>query len=316
MSGDASLAQLAALQTVTDAISILSICGSLFIVCAYARYAALRKFAFTLVAALSASDLMNHFFDLIGPTPAELASAGSADASPACLVQALGNAEFELASVLWTGAIASALYAQVFLGWRPERVAALWPRFVLICFCAPAALALLPLVAAGPRVYGPSGSWCWLRPSQTGWIFGVFYVPVWLTMIFNAIIYARTFAKLQALLQRGSNGDAVTDAATAAKLTLVVERLKYYPYILLVVWLPASVSRVAQAALGGRALFPLLVLHRVCSSSQGLLNAIAYGLSRGVREAVRGDAHALLPGCVSAPAVQLDDAAEPGAALG
>ena len=127
MSGDPSLAQLAALQTVTDAISILSICGSLFIVCAYARYAALRKFAFTLVAALSASDLMNHFFDLIGPTPAELASAGSADASPACLVQALGNAEFELASVLWTGAIASALYAQVFLGWRPERVAALWP---------------------------------------------------------------------------------------------------------------------------------------------------------------------------------------------
>ena len=54
-------------------------------------------------------------------------------------------------------------------------------------------------------------------------------------------------------------------------------------------------NRVVEAASGGRALFPLFFLHRVCSSSQGLLNATMYGLSRGVREAVAKDLHALWP---------------------
>ena len=82
----------------------------------------------------------------------------------------------------------------------------------------------------------------------------------------------------------------MTDAATATRLTLIIDRLKFYPFCLLVVWLPATVSRAVEAALGGRALFGLVLFARVFSSSQGLCNAAAYGLSRNGREALHADA--------------------------
>jgi len=298
-----STAQLASLQLASDAVSALSLCGSLLILACYARFSALRKFSFRLVAALALSDVLNHVVDLAGPPPAALEAArAGAPAPPACLAQALGNAEFELASVLWTGAVAATLLAQVSLGWDARRVEALWPRFAAVCWGAPAALALAPLALVGADAYGPSGAWCWIRPQYPALIFCLFYVPLWAVMIFNAAVHARVRARLEGLLAAGS----ATDAATAARLALILERLKWYPYILLIVWLPASISRVAEAANGGRAIFALQIFQRVFSSSQGLLNAAAYGLSRNVREALAADAARACPGCAAPPAVELD----------
>ena len=81
-----------------------------------------------------------------------------------------------------------------------------------------------------------------------------------------------------------------TSASTQARFTLIMQRLRFYPFILLIVWGPASVNRILEAATGGSAsFFPLYFLQRVFSSSQGLLNALAYGFSRGIKEAVEKD---------------------------
>jgi hypothetical protein len=291
-------------------VSSVSLIGSICILLAYSRYTSLRKFSFKLVALLSLSDVLNHIADMLGPPPASLAEqrAPGATISVACWAQAAGNSIFELSSVLWTGAIAATLYAQVWLGWRQERVEALFPRMLLVCFGAPVILFLLPLVFSGVQVVGPSGApWCWLRPEYPGWIFGIFYVPLWLVMIFNAVIHMRTSAKLREL----TTGHTSTDPVTASRLAQVMSRLKYYPFVLLVVWLPASISRLAEAINGGRSIFALVVIQRIFSSSQGFLNFLAYGLSRGVREAIAEDLVVICGmDAVAAPHVELTLSAE------
>lgn len=300
-----SAAELGIVQTCADVVSILSVMGSAAILLAYLRYTSLRKFSFTLVAFLSVSDLFNHLFDMVGPKAEELeAQRLGAPISDACWVQAFGNAVFELSSILWTGAIALTLYEAVWLGWRAERIEAQFYRLAGVCFCVPVFLFVLPLLVTGPSVIGPSGgSWCWIRPQFGGWIFGLFYVPLWLVMIFNGVVHFRTSRRLTALIE--GKGGVATDPVMASRLLLVLQRLKFYPFILFVVWFPASVSRVVEAANGGRSIFGLVLFHRIFSSSQGFLNAIAYGLSRGVREAIVADLARIFPCCCATRHIEL-----------
>jgi len=88
---------------------------------------------------------------------------------------------------------------------------------------------------------------------------------------------------------------AAANDETQAKLSRILQRMQVYPFILVAVWLFASVNRVYEAASGGHQVFALFFLQRVFSSSQGLLNALAYGFSDGVREAVRAELAAALP---------------------
>jgi len=287
--------------------------GSAFILFCYARYAPLRKFSFTLIALLSATDVLNQLFDFVGPPASELAvMEAGAPLTPRCLVQALGNQVFELSSVLWTGCIAWTLYALVWKGWRPDAVERSLPRMFAVTLGAPVLLMLLPF-SAGADVYGPAGAWCSIRAPYWYFTFICFYIPLWATMAFNAFVHLRTLRRLRALTgSSASNAASGVDAATADKLGKAMERLKFYPFILLVVWGPASVNRLVEALSGGRAFAPLFFLHRVCSSSQGLLNALLYGFSRGVREAVAADLHALWPSRFPAPPA--NPALEAGAA--
>jgi hypothetical protein len=288
--------ELAVTYGFSETVSTLSFVGSLFILFCYARYKALRKFSFTLIALLSATDVLNQTFDLVGPPASELAAMeAGAPLTGRCWAQALGNSVFELSSVLWTGCIAWTLYALVWLGWRPDAVERSLPRMFGVALGVPVLLMLLPF-AAGGGVYGPAGAWCSVRPAYWYFNFVCFYAPTWATMAFNAFVHLRTLRRLRALTgSSASNAATGVDAATADKLGKVMERLKFYPFILLVVWGPASVNRVVEAASGGRAFAPLFFLHRVFSSSQGFLNALLYGFSRGVRQAVAADLHALWP---------------------
>ena len=131
----------------SETVSSLSFMGSAFILFCYARYAPLRKFSFTLIALLSATDVLNQLFDFVGPPASELAvMEAGAPLTPRCLVQALGNQVFELSSVLWTGCIAWTLYALVWKGWRPDAVERSLPRMFAVTLGAPVLLMLLSLI--------------------------------------------------------------------------------------------------------------------------------------------------------------------------
>jgi hypothetical protein len=109
-----------------------------------------------------------------------------------------------------------------------------------------------------------------------------------------------------------------------------MQRLSIYPWLLVVVWFFPTVNRVYESVSGGQQVFWLFLLQvsvgeelqfavllsctggsdignvllphlrlvqRVFSCSQGALNAFAYGLSPGVREAIIEEAATLMPCC-------------------
>lgn len=59
-----------------------------------------------------------------------------------------------------------------------------------------------------------------------------------------------------------------------------------YPIILVVVWLPGTINRIYETA-GGTPLFWLALVHRTFANSQGLFNAIIYGLNTTVKKSLR-----------------------------
>jgi hypothetical protein len=295
MGGGLSDAQLRATQVASGVVSVLSFLGSSFILLCYARFASLRKFSFTLVAILSATDVGSQVFSvLVSPSPAELdAMAAGAAATPLCLAQAIGSSYFELSSVLWTTAIAATLYLFVFKRMAAEAVERLLPLYALVCVGAPLLLALLPLADAS---YGPSGAWCWVRPERVAWVFAQFYAPMWIAVAFNATVYVGTRRLLLKTVEASSASGELAADETALRLRRLIERLQLYPAILVVVWTFASVNRVYEAATGSaEPVFALLFLARTFSASQGALNALAYGFSDGVRGAVRDELAMLCP---------------------
>ena len=281
---------------VSTAVSALSVMGSWSIVFAYWRFKHLRKFAMKLVLMLSLSDIGNQIADFIQPTAAEFASMeAGGPIVPTCYTQAILDSFFELASVTWTSAIAATLFLSVFQRKSTEDVSRRFPIFCAVCYGMPAVLALLPLI---DNSYGPSGAWCWISSNiestrQHLWRAFQFYVPLWLCITFNSVVYVRVLRLLHKTLKASGPSDA-----TAATIRKFMARLQYYPFILVVVWLWATINRIYEFASGGKQIFWLYLLQRVFSSSQGLLNALAYGLtSEGIKDAIQDDLAALFPSC-------------------
>lgn len=308
MSSLLSPSQIAATQGVATFVSVLSFLGSLFIITCYFYFKNLRKFAFKLVAILSLTDLLNQGVDMFISVPAselEQINSGAIEVTGLCYAQAILNSYFELSSVLWTTAIAATVYMFVSQRMSTEAVEGRLKYFIAYCCGIPLLLAILPLT---DKAYGASGAWCWIKSDKIAWTFVIFYIPLWLCWIINCAVYFRTYSILSRTIEASTatrvnvnqndesvsaNGAIPTAVAVVApidesetKLKRILNQLQWYPIVLICVWLFASINRVYEAANGGKQIFALFFLHKVMSSSQGLLNALVYGLSDGVKTAV------------------------------
>ena len=271
--------EITAITVFSDIASSLSIIGSLFILYVYTAFPALRRLSFTLVAALAATDVLNQIFDLISPSPADLRAmaAGEAPTSSLCLAQAVGDSFFELASCAWTSCIAFLLYATVMWRWRLEDTWGTLARFAIPVFIFAAALTIAPWAAG---VFGSSGVDCWIRAENFGWRLGSFFVPLWLIIAFNTAAYVRVFLLLRRTVRMAGANDAV-----ALAIGGMMARLAVYPFILAIVWTLPSIAAIIEAAGGGQP-FGLALVAATVAGLQGLFNALAYGFSPGVREAL------------------------------
>jgi len=281
---------------VSTVIQSLSLAGSLFIIACFWKFHHLRKFSFVLVAILSCCDAVNQVTDLLQPSAADLVEmrARGAPYSPLCYVQAVGQSFLELSSVLWTSAIAATLYITVLLRRQLDANACVLAQFAAVCFGLPL---VLTAIAGGIGALGPSGAWCYIVEEYQYWRFVGLYGPLWCCVIFNTFVYLRVYWLLNTTLKSKT---AASDGV-AASVRAIMKRLQFYPFILVVVWSFATVNRIWEAA-GGRQVFALYLLQRAFSSTQGLLNALAYGLSPGVREAIRELLVPYCKCCAAAPA--------------
>jgi len=70
--------------------------------------------------------------------------------------------------------------------------------------------------------------------------------------------------------------------------------------ILIGIWLFAVINRLYESFSGGKKIFVLFLLQKAFSSSQGMLNALVYGLSPEVRDTIRNLFAPACPVCCAA----------------
>lgn len=156
-----------------------------------------------------------------------------------CCVQAISESFFELASVLWTTAIAMFLYMSVFQRKTAQQVEATFKWLCLFCWGIPFILTLIP-GAAG--MYGGAGAWCWIKPGHVEWRFIQFYIPLWLAISFNSVVYIMVIRVIK-------NMAKASNSETARDMLQAINRLRWYPIILLIVGVVAPLPWVVVLVL-------------------------------------------------------------------
>ena len=113
----------------------------------------------------------------------------------------------------------------------------------------------------------------------------VFYIPLWLTVAFNCVMYyyvGRTLRRTKQLLSMAG----VKSDSSSVKAIQIVQRLGWYPVILIGVWLVPTINRIQNWVAPNSPIAALYIIAAVTSSSGGVANAVAYGANRSVRMAV------------------------------
>ena len=111
----------------------------------------------------------------------------------------------------------------------------------------------------------------------------VFYIPLWATISFNGVMYyyvGRTLRRTKQLLVGVKADDS------SLKAIQIVQRLGWYPVILIGVWLFPTINRIQNWAAPEKPIAALYILTAITSSSAGVANAIAYGMNQTVRRSV------------------------------
>uniref|UniRef100_A0A7S2TMP9 G-protein coupled receptors family 2 profile 2 domain-containing protein n=1 Tax=Lotharella oceanica TaxID=641309 RepID=A0A7S2TMP9_9EUKA len=251
--------------------SCISFCGSSFIVFMYIRHPQLRSFVFQLVVWISASDIMYSIANAIG---------NPSDGSAACYTQAIMIQFFGLSSMLWTVTIAYTVDRVYLKGRSIEEAAEIKKTFHYIVWGISLLLTILPATTGN---YGQSTGWCWIDVKEnaeagTAWRFVTFYIPLWLVAGYNLSVYAHVRSALNAAVEQGGE-----NAGNIAGL----QRMVYYPLVLVVCYIFGTISRIQQ--IFGPPVYGLVILHTIGMSSQGTLNALVYGLTPSVKRVMCGE---------------------------
>eukprot|EP00470_Lotharella_oceanica_P013337 CAMPEP_0170182584 /NCGR_PEP_ID=MMETSP0040_2-20121228/28293_1 /TAXON_ID=641309 /ORGANISM="Lotharella oceanica, Strain CCMP622" /LENGTH=341 /DNA_ID=CAMNT_0010428051 /DNA_START=181 /DNA_END=1204 /DNA_ORIENTATION=- len=202
------------------------------------------------------------------------------DGSAACYTQAIMIQFFGLSSMLWTVTIAYTVDRVYLKGRSIEEAAEIKKTFHYIVWGISLLLTILPATTGN---YGQSTGWCWIDVKEnaeagTAWRFVTFYIPLWLVAGYNLSVYAHVRSALNAAVEQGGE-----NAGNIAGL----QRMVYYPLVLVVCYIFGTISRIQQ--IFGPPVYGLVILHTIGMSSQGTLNALVYGLTPSVKRVMCGE---------------------------
>ena len=289
------------LVTVSFISAVLSALGSLFIICNWVLFASMRIFFTKLIVYLSVANLISS-----AAYSLSYFSRGFLESNDTlCRAQAVLTITFEMASVLWTVAIAWTLYTMVVL--KAARVEEQERWYHVGCWGVPAtvAVALLATDSVGPA--DRRDEWCWITGVSPGsrWVqVGVFYVPLVLAFGLSVCVYFRVGRAFREL--------AVAGAVDVGKERMVQLRLRLYLLVFVLVWLLPVVDTTVQLCTSGSP-FWLQLLHAATGGRiMGLLNSLVYGCNDKTLQPYRVGATRLRQRLASQPAAR----AAPGACAG
>lgn len=254
------------LFTTVVVVSAISLVGCGFIMVIYHKCKSLQVFAFKLVYVLTILDGIRSLFSMI-PTHLNLS-----DHDAMCQIQGFALEFASLAGVLWTGAIALILYFQVIL--QRDRVDKFYKPLLWIIVIFSFICSVIPLFSGD---YQYVGGWCWISTNNTRAViyrYGFFYAWVWLIIIFDLYAYIRVISKIKT--------EFTIKDSFLHEGRVLVNRLRWYPIVLVVCYAPLTATRILQTLTGSSPIW-LLVFSTAVSNLLGFFNAILYGFNESVK---------------------------------
>ena len=184
------------------------------------------------------------------------------------------------------------------------------PVYCLIIFVFPFTFNWIPFIK---QAYGLSGEQCWLKLFKNNTCeiddyylslrFVLYWIPFLLVMLFVFVTYVYVLIRTRKQLNEYSGN--YNPAASTTKQLLYTELRTYlmYPFIMLVSFVTAVISRIVEVADPSRPYFGLRLIHILAVSLQGVAIAMVFALDYDTRKqlsqcySIRRACHALICCC-------------------
>jgi len=215
-----------------------------------------------------------------------------------CRVQSCLGIFFGLSSILWTVAVADSL-RRVLLRHDLSVESRHESRLHMFAWGVPCAI-LFSCAACG--LLGPAGMLCWIKNTAAGTIARMisFYFPLWISIAYCMYVYWNIRSLMMKLLEQRKITAEVeeTETLTVMESQLQLDKqqqsmgyLMLIPLVLVICWTPSSVRRLVDMFYPDVGWMYLDYLCAVAGPLQGLLNAVIYGATPAVRDAMLGRLH-------------------------
>lgn len=241
----------------------LSVLTSFLIIAIYLTHPHLRKNTFNLVFVMAGFDFINGISFLVP-------SYNTTDSSWNCQTQAMLFNFSSAGAIIWSTFIALYLYLGLVKSYIFQHKGVFIGTLFTLFVCA-----VSTLVNFWQDNYGKTESLCWVRDKFIFFRLGFFFVPLWVIVLVNSYIYAKLRIKLSF---------SVVEDVVKLKLN---RKLKFYPLILVVCYLPYSVKAVLETFGVFVVEVELSSLAAICRCLHGFLNFTLYGLTNPVKKIFR-----------------------------
>lgn len=180
---------------------------------------------------------------------------------------------FQVAAFCWSAAIAVNLWLVVVR--QRLDVDAYQGRHHIVTWTVTLLCTIIPNFTAA---YGPANVWCWINKDAKGgnvYRFTTFFVPFYIAWFIIVVGYVWIYQVARKNLVTMRNEDR-------EKAEAQIARLRYYPIIFVVMYIPATINRVYNW-ISDDDIYVLFILQALTAPAVGFVNALAYGLDRDVR---------------------------------
>lgn len=245
----------------------LSVIGGMFVIGMYLTFPELRAFSYRLIIYLAIFDLIISAVLVTPQSPESWCIAKG-------FLLAFGSSGRLILSYIIARCIYTSYYNNDYRVERKERVYTLAGIGVL------AVMVALPFVTGS---YGEAHNTCWISAEGEGYVIGViwrillYYAPWIVTTVVITIMYIRIFRDLKSKI------DINTSESVSEYTEQIMERLKFYPIINVVVVLPTLVNTLYDLFHSGGPSFVLSIIVTLPWSLLGITHAVMFARTPSVK---------------------------------
>lgn len=255
------------LEIVLLIITSVSVMSTFVVFCSYLTFPSLRTSIYRVITYLALADFIWELLVIVCQFDND---------SFRCTMYAYLITSFQMSSVLWTIYIAFIVKDSILKQreYAPKHSCWVYP---VVCYIVPLAFSALPF---STNLYDSTDmTWCLLTKSSslinTLWFFLTFYIPLLVGLCYCAFSY-----HFSSKIMRENLSVIQLDVSELRKRLQYIRKLKSFPLILVVCWLPQGIAGIV--ILSTNSSIDFHYLSRACallSCLQGVLNAFAYSYS-------------------------------------